>query len=231
MSSGVIISNPVVITRGLRWTGRILPGLRFGIAWNHPEGLTAANRRQTSISSPDLKISTTGKLQAVYIFSCFVRYCLVISCKTGAAELREKRIRMNTEPKSDEQKALDFDAFLKLHGYEASTPDCSRLVGWRDCLSRGEQFPSCCESCRQFGEIADHWENIFERNANRVERGQSLVDLYKKMPSCDAEGDDETTLVDLLSDLRHWAGKNGVDFADALQSSEMHYEAEIGGEL
>lgn len=37
---------------------------------------------------------------------------------------------------------------------------------------------------------------------------------------------DETALTDLLSDLMHWADRNGVTFTECLERAQMHYEAE-----
>lgn len=37
----------------------------------------------------------------------------------------------------------------------------------------------------------------------------------------------ETTLTDLLADLRHWCDANDVDFAEAAFRSRTHYEGEI----
>jgi hypothetical protein len=41
----------------------------------------------------------------------------------------------------------------------------------------------------------------------------------------------EETLTDLLTDLRHLAGKTGVDFSEALRLSLRHYEAECSTTL
>jgi len=38
-------------------------------------------------------------------------------------------------------------------------------------------------------------------------------------------------LYDLLSDLRHYADREGIDFKACLDFAEMHYEAEIAEEL
>lgn len=43
----------------------------------------------------------------------------------------------------------------------------------------------------------------------------------------DPEVNDSEALVDLLTDLRHWADHHSVDFDKVLASSEMHYEGEI----
>lgn len=37
---------------------------------------------------------------------------------------------------------------------------------------------------------------------------------------------DETALTDLLSDLMHWADRNGVTFTECLERAQMHHEAE-----
>jgi hypothetical protein len=43
--------------------------------------------------------------------------------------------------------------------------------------------------------------------------------------------DPETVLTDLLSDLRHYAGRETIDFKTCLDRAEMHYDAEVEEEL
>jgi hypothetical protein len=42
--------------------------------------------------------------------------------------------------------------------------------------------------------------------------------------------DREEWLLDLLSDLRHWAREKGLEFDEAVRVSEMHFEAEVDEE-
>jgi len=37
-------------------------------------------------------------------------------------------------------------------------------------------------------------------------------------------------LTDLLADLRHWAGQNGLDFAEADRIAESHHQCEVDEE-
>lgn len=43
---------------------------------------------------------------------------------------------------------------------------------------------------------------------------------------CSTSGDDESDLVDALTDLRHYAAAHGLDFGDALDTSHMHFDHE-----
>jgi len=65
-------------------------------------------------------------------------------------------------------------------------------------------------------------------NEARAERAETVIDAY--MAADDAMGDDVTSLVDLLADLRHWCDRHQVSFEDALASSYNHYQAETEGE-
>lgn len=60
-------------------------------------------------------------------------------------------------------------------------------------------------------------------NDTRIARADEVIRLYKENPM--GEETDET-LTDLLADLRHWAKKNGIDFAKADAMAQMHFEAE-----
>jgi hypothetical protein len=56
----------------------------------------------------------------------------------------------------------------------------------------------------------------------RYERAARAVDYYA---GSDIDEPD-ATLVDLLTDLMHYAEHNGIDFAAACESARMHYSAE-----
>lgn len=55
---------------------------------------------------------------------------------------------------------------------------------------------------------------------NALERAEAMLSARS------TSGDDESDLVDALTDLRHWAKVNGLDFGGALTTSHMHYDHE-----
>lgn len=55
-------------------------------------------------------------------------------------------------------------------------------------------------------------------NAQRIDRAGEALSQYFD--------DDETALIDLLSDLLHWSASTGEDFDKALRMARMHFEAE-----
>ena len=70
-------------------------------------------------------------------------------------------------------------------------------------------------------------------NADRAARGNEALQSYIREHG---EGDDHTTLTDLLADLMHLAEDRHddrdcpLDWDDALRMARMHFEAEIKGE-
>lgn len=65
-------------------------------------------------------------------------------------------------------------------------------------------------------------------NDDRAEWAELAIDTFAKATGMRSERndeDDETILGDLLTDLRHWAAANGVDF-DAICAGSAHTFAE-----
>lgn len=66
-------------------------------------------------------------------------------------------------------------------------------------------------------------------NAERRVRAQIALDAYLAIP--DTDTDKDSALIDLLTDLMHWAGHRppgAVDeFDNALRMARFHYEAEV----
>ena len=74
----------------------------------------------------------------------------------------------------------------------------------------------------EIGEIA---------NLGRAERADQALRLYAEIEGSEAYEDDaESLLCDLLTDLRHWADENDIDFYGRLNLSYAHYVAERKGE-
>ena len=62
------------------------------------------------------------------------------------------------------------------------------------------------------------------RNEERAERGAEMLNAWKsENATC---GDDETDIVDSLSDLLHFAASIGRDPEDVMHTALMHFEAE-----
>lgn len=57
-------------------------------------------------------------------------------------------------------------------------------------------------------------------------RAQAAIDAHGAIASSSGE----ESLIDLLTDLRHWANGKRYDFDVCLELSEVHYHAETGGE-
>jgi hypothetical protein len=65
----------------------------------------------------------------------------------------------------------------------------------------------------------NHQQNI--ENATRADRAAQVMAEYAKLHGDD---DAQTLLIDLLSDLRHYAARTeGVTFATATNTSRMHF--------
>jgi len=76
-----------------------------------------------------------------------------------------------------------------------------------------------------------------ERNHERADCAEAAIKAYaavKENNTTDmwdfsSQGPQER-LTDLLSDLRHWACQQGLDFEQSLTSSESHFQCEVGEE-
>lgn len=55
-------------------------------------------------------------------------------------------------------------------------------------------------------------------NETRIARAQTALEQYD---------DEESALIDLLTDLRHWAFHNGHDMDECLFMSDIHYAEEV----
>lgn len=64
-------------------------------------------------------------------------------------------------------------------------------------------------------------ESVTAQNSRRVERVARTIRSYGD------DGDDETKLIDLLADARHWCDQNGLSFAKLDRLAYMHYVAEL----
>ena len=71
-----------------------------------------------------------------------------------------------------------------------------------------------------------------EKNKGRVKAAKDTLLAYRKIKDPKDLGDmiEMTDLVDLLSDLRHYAKANDMDFNAADRSAFNHFEAETHGE-
>jgi len=56
-------------------------------------------------------------------------------------------------------------------------------------------------------------------NKDRADRCEEAIVAY-------SDDDTRTNLVDLLADAMHWCHLSGDDFRDALETAEMHFDAE-----
>jgi len=62
-------------------------------------------------------------------------------------------------------------------------------------------------------------------NQRRAERAADVVAFY----GIGEGNEDREDLVDLLTDLRHWCAKTGINFEDANRIAAGHFFAEQGG--
>lgn len=60
-------------------------------------------------------------------------------------------------------------------------------------------------------------------NEDRAAHAEAALELYCRITG---DSEDDTMLVDLLTDLRHWAARNGHNFDDANFISEIHFNNE-----
>ena len=62
-------------------------------------------------------------------------------------------------------------------------------------------------------------------------RAYCTVKLHNTTDLFDFSSEDaQERLADLLTDLRHWAGQNALDFGEADRIAGMHFEAEVDEE-
>lgn len=67
------------------------------------------------------------------------------------------------------------------------------------------------------------WEIRLMSNAERIQRAHETVLGYISLAGDQSM---EETLIDLLTDLRHWAKTQKVNFDKASETSQMHYDEE-----
>lgn len=60
-------------------------------------------------------------------------------------------------------------------------------------------------------------------NAQRADNGRITIEGRKPM-----SGSDEETLIDILTDLQHWAKEEGVDFFACYHVAASHFQSEAG---
>ncbi len=63
-----------------------------------------------------------------------------------------------------------------------------------------------------------------EKNLNEVRAERAR--LFLEMPPY-CENEHETSIIDLLTDMRHFAHQNHIDFESAFMMSNGHFEEEI----
>lgn len=63
-------------------------------------------------------------------------------------------------------------------------------------------------------------------NLERADRGQAVVDFYGHLPGADPDA----VMTDMLADLMHYCAVEKMSFYEALQSAQMHFNAEMSGE-
>jgi hypothetical protein len=62
-------------------------------------------------------------------------------------------------------------------------------------------------------------------NDRRIENGARLMHTYSTTTEDSRDG--VACLVDMLTDLRHWAHDEKVDFDLAIATSQMHFREEV----
>lgn len=60
-------------------------------------------------------------------------------------------------------------------------------------------------------------------NEDRCERIDSMLERYSEY----SRHDRESSMIDLLTDLRHWFHRDGLDFEETVRISEDHFQTEI----
>lgn len=66
-------------------------------------------------------------------------------------------------------------------------------------------------------------------NDNRADRAAVCVGTYREVNTDDIHEDDHTTLSDMLTDLRHWAQRLGLDYEAADLLADAHWAGETDG--
>lgn len=64
-------------------------------------------------------------------------------------------------------------------------------------------------------------------NQDRANRAYRTLLVYQQITST---ADEESAVIDLLTDLRHLAADYAVEFDDAVRISAGHFEAEVAGD-
>lgn len=63
-------------------------------------------------------------------------------------------------------------------------------------------------------------------NTERSLAAQHAIDTHRDHVR-DYEQEPHQQLIDLLTNLRHWASDHGLDFADACRVSNIHFKADV----
>ena len=63
-------------------------------------------------------------------------------------------------------------------------------------------------------------------NTDRVLNAAQALQTYRKLAPYANAADNQDLLVDLLTDLRHWAASQKLDFEQAQRVSEFHHAEE-----
>jgi len=67
-------------------------------------------------------------------------------------------------------------------------------------------------------------------NQQRIIHAAIALDRYDALSDSAESRCDDELLIDLFTDLRHWAKAEGVDLDRAIRISEMHFDSEKGGD-
>ena len=71
---------------------------------------------------------------------------------------------------------------------------------------------------------------VQEKNSERASHAERTVRHYSRVPGYRGEPDHEADVSDLLTDLRHFCARVGLDFDELYEASSPHYEAERKGQ-
>lgn len=69
-------------------------------------------------------------------------------------------------------------------------------------------------------------EDRDEDNRDRAAVAERVLEWYRKEKD-DREEHDEADFRDLLSDMMHWAKREGINFEEELSIAKMNYNAEL----
>lgn len=67
--------------------------------------------------------------------------------------------------------------------------------------------------------------NLETSTNTRASRGNTALSAW--VNECGDQGDEETNLADLITDLRHLSDAQGVDWHEILERSHRHYQGEV----